>query len=64
MDKVGRKWKLKMGALQVISHFLKMIGEAEFLLGEMEKTVIRTFGIGGITTLTQEVDRIQNYNSP
>ncbi len=29
LEKVGRKWKLKKGALQVIVHFLKMIGEVE-----------------------------------
>jgi hypothetical protein len=71
LERVGRKWKLKMGALQVISHFLKMIGEVEYLLGEMEKTLIRTFGVRGITTmgkettkLTQEIEGILSYNSP
>ena len=71
LEKVGRKWKLKKGALQVIIHFLKMIGEIEYLLGEMEKTIVRTFGIGGIITtekketgLVQEIKRIQGYNSP
>lgn len=71
LEKVGRKWKLKNGALQVINHFLKMIGEVEYLLGEMEKTTVRTFGIGGIMTvdkknigITQEIERIQSYNSP
>lgn len=44
LERVGRKWKIKKGALQVICHFLKMIGETEFLLGEMEKIVVRTFG--------------------
>jgi hypothetical protein len=48
LEKVGRKWKLKKGAIQVISHFLKMIGEIEYLLGDMEKTIVRKFGIGGI----------------
>jgi hypothetical protein len=66
LDKVGRKWKLKKGALQIIHHFLKTIGEAEYLIGGMEKTIaiVRTFGIGGITTLTKEMDGIQIYNSP
>lgn len=71
LEKVGRKWKLKKGALQVICHFLKMVGEAEFLLCEMGKTIVRTFGIGGITTfekqtikLPQEIEGILNYNSP
>jgi hypothetical protein len=27
-----------------------LIGEVEYLLGEMEKTIVRTFGIGGIIT--------------
>ncbi|GEM_PF-3732244 len=61
LEKIGRKWKLKKGALQVIHHFLKMIGEVEYLLGEMEKTIVRTFGVGG---LTQEMDGVHNYNSP
>jgi len=63
LEKVGRKWKLKKGALQVISHFLKLIGEIEYLLG--------TFGIRGIITvdkqemgITREMERIQSYNSP
>ncbi len=69
LERVGRKWKLKKGALRIIIHFLKMIGEVEYLLGEMEKTVVKTFGIGGITTIEkqamkQEMDRIQSYNSP
>lgn len=69
LERVGRKWKLKNGALRIIIHFLKMIGEVEYLLGEMEKTVVKTFGIGGITTtekqaMKQEMDRIQSYNSP
>jgi hypothetical protein len=71
LERVGRKWKLKMGALQVISHFLKMVGEVEYLLGEMEKALVRTFGVRGITTmgnettkLTQEIGGIQSYNSP
>ena len=55
LARVGRKWKLKMGALQVILHFLKMIGEVEYLLGEMEKTVVRMFGIVGITTMEKQV---------
>lgn len=71
LEKVGRKWKLKKGALQVISHFLKLIGEIEYLLGDMENTVVRTFGIRGIITvdkqemgITREMERIQSYNSP
>ena len=71
LEKVGRKWKLKKGAIQVISHFLKMIGEIEYLLGDMEKTIVRKFGIGGITAienqttkLTQEIEGILGYNSP
>lgn len=47
LEKVGPKWKSKKGALQVINHFLKMIGDVEFLLGEMETTIVRMFGIGG-----------------
>jgi len=47
LEKVGRKWKLRKGAIQVISHFLKMIGEIEYLLDDMEKTIVRKFGIGG-----------------
>lgn len=57
--------------LQIISHFLKMIGEVEFLLGEMERTIVKTFGIGGITTIErqttrqeQEIEGILSYNSP
>lgn len=71
LEKVGRKWKLKNGALQVITHFLKMMGEVEYLLDEMEKTIVRTFGIGGIISVdkheigtTREIDGIQSYNSP
>ena len=71
LEKVGRKWKLKKGALQVIIHFLKMMGEVEYLLVEMENTTVRAFGIGGIITvdknntgITQEIERIQSYNSP
>lgn len=71
LEKVRRKRKLKNGALQVITHFLKMIGEVEFLVSEMEKTIVRTFGIGGIITvdkqkigLTREIEKIQSYNSP
>ena len=48
-----------------------MTGEVEYLLGEMEKTIVRTFGISGIITiekqkpgLTQEIEGIQSYNSP
>lgn len=48
-----------------------MIGEVEFLVSEMEKTIVRTFGIGGIITvdkqkigLTREIEKIQSYNSP
>ncbi len=45
-----------------------MIGEVEFLIGEMEKTLNRNFGISGIKTIEtqtvqQELDRIQDYNS-
>jgi hypothetical protein len=61
----------KHGTLQIITHFLKMIGEVEFLVSEMEKTIVRTFGIGGIITvdkqkigLTREIEKIQSYNSP
>ena len=59
----------KKGSIQVITYFLKMIGEVEFLISEMEKTLNRTFGIGGIKiietkTVEQELDRIQYYNSP
>ncbi len=71
LERVGRKWKLKKGALQIISHFLKMIGEAEFLVGEMGKTIVRSFGIKGRTTiekqttnLKQEIEGILSYNSP
>jgi hypothetical protein len=71
LERVGRKWKLKKGALQVIVHFLRMIGEVECLLGEMERTVVRIFGIGGITTMerqtmipTLQIEVIQSYNSP
>ena len=71
LEKVGRKWKLKKGALQIINHFLKLIGEIEYLLGDMEKAIVRTFGIGGIITvdkqeigITREIERIQSYNSP
>jgi len=71
LEKVGRKWKLKKGALQVITHFLKLIGEIEYLLGDMEKTIVRTFGIGGIIAvdkqeigITMDIDGIQSYNSP
>src|SRR5450759_582666 len=46
LEKVGRKWKLKKGALQVITHFLKLIGEIEYLLG--------TFGIRGIITVDKQ----------
>ena len=46
-----------------------MIGEVEFLISEMENTLNRTFGISGIKiienkTVQQELDRIQDYNSP
>ncbi|MGZ7136542.1 MAG: hypothetical protein ACXVHY_11750 [Methanobacterium sp.] len=69
LEKVGRKWKLKKGALRVINHFLKMIAEVEFLLGEMEKTIVRMFGISGIITVDkqktkQEIEGILSYNSP
>ncbi len=71
LERVGRKWKLKKGASQIIGHFLKMIGEAEFLLSEMEKAIVKTFGIGGIATiekqttgLRQEIEGKQGYNSP
>jgi hypothetical protein len=69
LEKTGRKWTLKKGSIQVITHFLKMIGEVEFLINEMEKTLDITFGIGGIKTIEtqtvlQELDRIQDYNSP
>jgi hypothetical protein len=57
LERVGRKWKLKKGALQVIVHFLRMIGEVEYMLGEMEKTIVRTFGIGGITTMERRMMR-------
>ncbi len=39
-----------------------MIGEVEYLLGEMEKTIVKTFGIGGIKTM-QEMDRIYKNNA-
>jgi len=71
LEKVERKWKLKKGALQVINHFLKLIGEIEYLLDDMEKTTIRTFGIGGIISVDKQEIRIQreiegllSYNSP
>ncbi|MCG2738415.1 MAG: hypothetical protein L6282_18690 [Candidatus Methanoperedenaceae archaeon] len=71
LEKVGRKWKLRKGALQIIRHFLKMISEVEFLLCEMETTIVRMFGIGGIikednqnTKLTQEIEGILSNNSP
>jgi hypothetical protein len=69
LEKTGRKWTLKKGSIQVITYFLKMIGEVEFLISEMENTLNRTFGIGGIKiienkTVQQELDRIQDYNSP
>jgi hypothetical protein len=54
LEKVGRKWKLKKGALQVISHFLKLIGEIEYLLDYMGKTIVRTFGIGGIKSVDKQ----------
>ncbi len=48
-----------------------MIGEAEFLLNEMEKAIVKMFGIGGIATiekqttgLRQEMEGIQGYDSP
>jgi len=52
LEKIGRKWKLKKGAIQIIHHFLKIIGEAEYLIGGMEKTIaiVRTFGIGDNNT--------------
>jgi len=41
------------------------------MLGEMEKTIVRTFGIGGIISVnkqeigtTREIEGIQSYNSP
>ena len=69
LENIGRKWVLKKGSIQVITYFLKMIGEVEFLIGEMEKTLNRNFGISGIKTIEtqtvqQELDRIQDYNSP
>ncbi len=71
LEKVGRKWKLKKGALQIIIHFLKMMGEVEYLLDEMENATVRAFGIRGIITTekmktgqTQEIEGIQSYNSP
>jgi hypothetical protein len=71
LEKVDRKWKLKKGALQVIIHFLKLIGEIEYLLDDMEKTMVRTFGIRGIIAIdeqkigiSRDIERIQSYNSP
>jgi hypothetical protein len=46
-----------------------MIGEVEFRISEMENTLNRIFGIVGIKiivykTVQQQLDRIQDYNSP
>lgn len=51
LEKKGRKWKLKEGAIQIVKYFLGMIDELEYRIRRwMGSEETKTFGIGILVT--------------